>query len=60
MHDDDYRGGGELHIPEVVVLLLEPKPPKPPVFWVFCWPKPPLPKPPKDIVDDVAVAMEGR
>lgn len=50
---------GRINVPEVVVLLvlLEPKP-KPLAGWVFCWPKPP--KPPKDILKDVAVAMEAR
>lgn len=48
-------------VPVVVLLLvLAPKPPKPPVVLLFCWPKPPKPPPPKDIVSGVAVAMKGR
>lgn len=38
----------------LLLLLLEPKP-KPPVVWLFCWPKPP--KPPNDMMADVAETM---
>ena len=43
----------------VVVLVVEPKPPKPLVGWVFCcWPKPPPPPPKKDMIGEIGAVSQ--